>query len=98
MSNWLKKNKEYNIKKLDEDIIIALPSVNKFLSTFSYYLINELEKKDLQFITDHPVMTERREVLLNDISQLAEDAAKMAIALTGAWPKKRRWWHIFSRY
>ena len=88
---------EHNVQMLDENIMIVIPSVNKFLTTFGYYLSQDLGKKDMKYLEMAGDNAVRIHNLLYDLCKLAEDSVKLTIALEGAWPKKRKWYHLFSK-
>ena len=94
-----KKKKMYNLKHLEQDLMITIPSTNKFLDKFSYFLFQELGKKDTDFVNAHQESVGRIGNALFNIEESCERAVRYALEESAAWPNKRHWYSfLFKKY
>jgi len=92
-----KRKLDWKMKKLETDVMITIPSVNKLYDSFSFYFLQELSKKDIEYVNRNVGDVERIGNIFSILRDAAEKALKFSVAENAAWPEKRKWYK-FGRY
>lgn len=89
-----KRKLDWKIKKLEQDVTVTITSVNKLYDSFSYYFLQELAKKDIEYVNKNASNVERINNVFSILRDAAEQALKFSVAENAVWPEKRKWYKL----